>query len=70
MTSFYEFLPTLTTFLPIFVLIILARCFLNPLNDRTSRGQLEESLLDSEKFLSLKKSRTSSGSENDQKEVS
>jgi hypothetical protein len=40
MTSFYEFLPTLTTFLPIMVLIILARCFLEPLNESTSQGQL------------------------------
>jgi hypothetical protein len=40
MTSFYEFLPTLTTFLPIIVLIILARCFLEPLNESTSQGQL------------------------------
>jgi hypothetical protein len=40
MTSFYEFLPTLTTFLPIIVLIILAICFLEPLNESTSQGQL------------------------------
>lgn len=62
-SPFYEFLPTITTFLPIFLMIILARCFVSPLDDRTSQSELEDSLLNSEKFLSLKRSEAGSGEE-------
>lgn len=60
--SFYEFIPTAATFITILSLIVLSRCFIQPVDENRLENQMEESLIDSEKFLSVKRWSRHSGS--------
>lgn len=53
--NFYEYIPNIITFIVVIVLIVILRCFVDPIIDSRSYGGMNESLIGSENFHSIRK---------------
>lgn len=59
--AFYEFIPFIITVIILIGILITARCFVSPINEgKRLIGGMQESLIASENFQSLKKYSSSS----------
>lgn len=53
--NFYEYIPNVITFTVVVVLIVISRCFVNPIVDSRTYNGMKDSLIGSENFHSIRK---------------
>lgn len=53
--NFYEYIPNIITFIVVIVLIVISRCFVEPIVESKSYGGMGDSLIGSENFHSIRK---------------